>query len=207
GGGAGAPAAGPSAAGAGPGRPRPAVRPAHPPTGAFHEGLNLAAVEELPLVVVVANNKYAYSTPNDRQFRGDLFERAAGYGVKGWRVKGNDLQDCLEKVGGAVAAARGGGGPQLVVADLLRLSGHGEHDDGAYVRKEFQESEWGRDCLEVAREQLLESGFVGEGEWDGWITEAQEAVTEAVAVTQREATPDAHREDWRALSALGTGMF
>jgi len=92
-------------------------------TGAFHEGLNLAAVEKLPMVVVVANNQYAYSTPNSRQFCGDLFDRAAGYGIKGWRARGNSLDDCLTQVGGAVAAARRGEGPQLVVADLLRLGG------------------------------------------------------------------------------------
>lgn len=171
-------------------------------TGAFHEGLNVAAVENLPMVVVVANNQYAYSTPNERQFRGDLFDRAAGYGIRGWRVKGNHLEDCLKQVGGAVRAAREGGGPQLVVARLLRLGGHGEHDDGAYVREDLKEGELGRDCMDVAREQLLEAGFVDEKTWNDWVEGAQNEVTEAVAKTQREGGPDAHREDWRALKSL-----
>ena len=82
-------------------------------TGAFHEGLNVAAVEKLPLVLVVANNQYAYSTPNSRQFAcKDLLDKAVGYGVAGHRVDGTDLADCLEsrrlchRGGSAAAAAR-----------------------------------------------------------------------------------------------------
>ncbi len=171
-------------------------------TGAFHEGLNLAAVENLPLVVLVANNQYAYSTPNTRQFSGDLFARAEGYGIRGWQAKGNSLFDCLEKVGGAVAAARAGEGPQMVVADLLRLSGHGEHDDGSYVEDALRAGELGRDCLEVAKEELLEAGLVEESRWTSWEEEAREQVTAAVAQTQRESAPDSRKEDWRAMKDL-----
>ena len=171
-------------------------------TGAFHEGLNLAAVEKLPMVVVVANNQYAYSTPNNRQFCGDLFDRAAGYGVQGWRARGNSLEDCLTQVGGAVAAARRGEGPQLVVADLLRLGGHGEHDDGAYVGQDLKDSALGRDCMEIAREELIEAGFIDEATWTSWEEEARSEVADAVAQTQREPLPNAHQEDWRALKSI-----
>src|SRR5215469_8439346 len=99
-------------------------------TGAFHEALNQAAVEKLPLVLVVANNQYAYSTPTERQFAcDDLADKAPGYGVQAHSVDGTDLTACLQTVGHAVASARAGEGPQLVVAQLLRLCGHGEHDD------------------------------------------------------------------------------
>jgi len=99
-------------------------------TGAFHEALNQAAVERLPLVLVVANNQYAYSTPASRQFVcHDLADKAAGYGVEPHSVDGTDLSACLQTVGDAVARARAGEGPQFVVARLLRLCGHGEHDD------------------------------------------------------------------------------
>lgn len=162
----------------------------------------MAAVEGLPLVVVVANNQYAYSTPNTRQFSGDLFARAEGYGVQGWKVRGNSLFDCLEKVGGAVAAARAGKGPQMVVADLLRLGGHGEHDDGSYVADALRAGELGRDCLEVAREELLGDGMITEKNWMDWEGEAHEAVMAAVAQSQREASPDSRREDWRAMKEL-----
>src|SRR5947199_6035156 len=89
-------------------------------TGSFHEALNQAAVEKLPLVLVIANNQYAYSTPTSRQFAcAELVDKAAGYGVHGSSVDGTDLVDCLRVVGGAIERARAGGGPQLVVASLL----------------------------------------------------------------------------------------
>jgi len=91
-------------------------------TGAFHEALNQAAVEKLPLVLVVANNQYAYSTPTSRQFAcHDLADKAAGYGVEVDSVDGTDLDACLKAVGQAVAQARAGHGPHMVVATLLRL--------------------------------------------------------------------------------------
>src|SRR5580658_3671409 len=71
-------------------------------TGAFHEGLNQAAVEKLPLVLLVANNQYAYSTPSSRQFAcDDLVDKAIGYGVQGHSLDGNDLAECLKVLGEA----------------------------------------------------------------------------------------------------------
>ena len=103
-------------------------------TGAFHEALNQAAVEKLPLVLVVADNQYAYSTPTERQFAcRSLVDKAAGYGIEGQSVDGTDLAACLKVVGEAVSRARAGRGPQMVVAELLRLCGHGEHDDASYM--------------------------------------------------------------------------
>ena len=73
-------------------------------TGAFHEGLNQAAVEKLPLVLVLADNQYAYSTPTSRQFAcEDLADKAVGYGVEPHSLDGTDLAACLETVGDAVA--------------------------------------------------------------------------------------------------------
>ena len=119
-------------------------------TGAFHEGLNAAAVEKLPLVVVVANNQFAYSTPNHRQFAcADLVERAKGYGVGGHEVDGTDLRGVRGGDRRCCEAAREGGGPQMVVARLLRLTGHGEHDDASYVPDSVRAG-LGRDCIEVA---------------------------------------------------------
>src|SRR5437899_1300393 len=103
-------------------------------TGSFHEALNQASVERLPLVLVVANNQYAYSTPVSRQFAcHSLLDRAEGYGIESHALDGTDLSACLKVVGDAVARARAGRGPQLVVARLLQLCGHGEHDDAGYV--------------------------------------------------------------------------
>jgi Pyruvate/2-oxoglutarate dehydrogenase complex, dehydrogenase (E1) component, eukaryotic type, alpha subunit len=171
-------------------------------TGAFHEGLNAAAVEKLPLVVVVANNQFAYSTPTSRQYAcADLVDRAAGYGVAGHKVDGTDFLECMRVVGGAIAAARSGNGPQLIVADLLRLVGHGEHDDAKYVSEELKTSHLGRDCLVVAGEQLLEAGVVTAEELKVWRDEAQEEVDDTAARVMREPEPDPADEEWRAISS------
>src|SRR5436309_3466653 len=120
-------------------------------TGAFHEGMNIAAVEQVPLVIVATNNHYAYSTPNEREFAcHDLVDRAIGYGFEGHSVDGTDLGACLVVIGGAVKRARAGRPPQLVVASMLRLSGHGEHDDASYVTEEIKSQPCVRDCLILA---------------------------------------------------------
>ncbi len=170
-------------------------------TGAFHEGLNLAAVEKLPLVVVIANNQFAYSTPNHRQFACvDLVERAKGYGVGGFSVDGTDLLACASVVGEAVRRAREGGGPQMVVAHLLRLGGHGEHDDASYVPEAARSGHYGRDCIEVAMRQLIDGGYASGDEIIGWQEEEAEEVQKAVAQAQQEPAPDPYREEWTALS-------
>ena len=174
-------------------------------TGSFHEGLNLAAVEKLPLVVLIADNQFAYSTPRSRQFACEsLLDRALGYGVGAVEIDGTDLTACLEGVGKAVELARSGHGPQVVVGKLLRLCGHGEHDDGNYVPTELRESELGRDCLEIGIQQLVASGYATEEEISKWQGEAAERVQEAVAQAQTEPTPDPFKEDWRAFSERGT---
>jgi acetoin:2,6-dichlorophenolindophenol oxidoreductase subunit alpha len=171
-------------------------------TGAFHEALNQAAVEQLPLVLIVANNQYAYSTPTSRQFAcRSLADRAAGYGVADHSVDGTDLAACLQVVGEAVNRARAGGGPQLVVAHLLRLCGHGEHDDANYVDPKLKASALGRDCLKVAEEHLLQQNWCRAEDLEAWRHEALHKVEEAIAKVQREPAPDPYREDWCALAS------
>src|SRR5207248_4403365 len=93
-------------------------------SGAFREGMNIAAVEQVPLVIVATNNHYAYSTSNDREFAcHDLVDRAIGYGFEGYSLDGTDLAACLDVIGSAVKRARAGRPPQLIVASVLRLSG------------------------------------------------------------------------------------
>lgn len=170
-------------------------------TGAFHEGLNAAAVEKLPLIMVVANNQYAYSTPNDRQYAcADLLDKAAGYGVAGHEVDGTDLGACLDVLGKAVAAARAGGGPQLVVGRLLRLVGHGEHDDASYVDPALKAAHVGRDCLKVAEEFIVENGWATQEELVSWRTEAKSEIDITAAKVLREPAPDPNEEEWTAIS-------
>jgi pyruvate dehydrogenase E1 component alpha subunit/2-oxoisovalerate dehydrogenase E1 component alpha subunit len=171
-------------------------------TGAFHEALNQAAVEKLPLVLVIANNHYAYSTPNARQFAcRSLVDKAPGYGVEGHVVDGTDLAACLQVAGDAVARARAGAGPQLVIAHLLRLCGHGEHDDASYVDPALKASPVGRDCLKVAEAWLLEKQWADAQALAAWRAEALQQVEAAVAKVQREPGPDPYKEDWCALAS------
>jgi pyruvate dehydrogenase E1 component alpha subunit/2-oxoisovalerate dehydrogenase E1 component alpha subunit len=171
-------------------------------TGAFHEALNQAAVEKLPLVLVVADNQYAYSTPTSRQFACDsLADKAAGYGVESHSIDGTDLSACLKTVGGAVAKARAGNGPQLVVAKLLRLCGHGEHDPADYVDPQLKNSSLGRDCLKIAEEFLLQNKFTDAAQIAVWRSEIIREIEDAVAKVQREPAPDPFAENWSAISS------
>ncbi|MFL6553263.1 MAG: thiamine pyrophosphate-dependent dehydrogenase E1 component subunit alpha [Chthoniobacterales bacterium] len=170
-------------------------------TGAFHEGMNIAAVEQVPLVVVATNNHYAYSTPNDREFAcDDLMERAIGYGFEGSSLDGTDLTACLDVIGGAVKRARAGRPPQLVVASVLRLSGHGEHDDASYVSQEMKQQPFARDCLKVAEQTIIKCNLMDSETLGEWRKDAAAQVDEAVATAQKEAVPEADTEDWCALS-------
>ena len=171
-------------------------------TGAFHEALNQAAVEDLPLVLIVANNQYAYSTPTSRQFACDeLTDKAVGYGVAAHAVDGTDLTACLKTVGEAVARARDGEGPQLVVADLLRLCGHGEHDDCSYIDPKLKNSALGHDCLTIAKETLQRQKWADAAQIAAWRGEAVHEIEAAVAQVQHEPTPDPFAEKWTALSS------
>src|SRR5881409_1085426 len=169
-------------------------------TGAFHEGMNIAAVEQAPLVVVATNNHYAYSTPNDREFAcDDLVDRAIGYGFEGYSLDGTDLSACLDVVGGAVKRARAGRPPQLVVASVLRLSGHGEHDDASYVTEEIKREPFSRDCLKVAEQTITDVNLVDAKTLTEWRKEAVAKVDEAISTAQKEAAPEADEEDWCAI--------
>ena len=103
-------------------------------TGAFHEGINLAAVQRLPLVVIVENNGYAYSTPIARQTAAKQFvDKAVGYGVIGAQADGNDVLAVYDVTKTAVDRARNGGGVTLIELMTYRRKGHAEHDNQSYV--------------------------------------------------------------------------
>jgi pyruvate dehydrogenase E1 component alpha subunit/2-oxoisovalerate dehydrogenase E1 component alpha subunit len=103
-------------------------------TGAFHEGINFAAVQRCPLVVVVENNGYAYSTPTNKQTAARQFvDKAAGYGVTGVQADGNDVLAVYDVTKRAVDHARGGAGVTLIELMTYRRTGHAEHDNQSYV--------------------------------------------------------------------------
>src|SRR5436853_4880458 len=157
-------------------------------TGSFHEGMNLAAVEQVPLVIVATNNHYAYSTPNDREFAcRDLVDRAIGYGFEGYSLDGTDLGACLDVIGSAVKRVRAGRPPQLVVASVLRLSGHGEHDDASYITEEIKRERFAQDCLKRAEATINELQLADAETLKQWRAEAAAKVDDAVSTAQREA--------------------
>src|SRR4029079_16579178 len=103
-------------------------------TGAFHEGINLAAVQRLPLVLIVENNGYAYSTPfANKTASRECVDKAIGYGVHGAQADGNDVLAVYDVTKEAVDRARNGEGVTLIELMTYRRKGHAEHDNQSYV--------------------------------------------------------------------------
>lgn len=129
-------------------------------TGAFHEGLNFAAVQKLPLIVVAEHNQYAYSTPTNLQTAvKDLAEKAAGYGIPAYIVDGNDVIACYEAMRLAADYARRGNGAVLIEAKTYRRKGHAEHDDQRYVAPgEIEWWEKNNDPVDRFEKYLLKTG-------------------------------------------------
>jgi TPP-dependent pyruvate/acetoin dehydrogenase alpha subunit len=118
--------------------------------GEVHEALNFASVHKLPLILIIENNQYAYSTPNSMEFACEnLSDRAIGYGMHGVTIDGTDVElvyaTCVE----AVDRARRGDGPTLIETRTMRMRGHAEHDDFAYVPKELLEQWAKKDPVET----------------------------------------------------------
>lgn len=125
-------------------------------TGEFHEGMNLAAVLEVPLVVIAEHNGYAYSTPTSRQMKiKDLAQRASAYGIPARIVDGNDVLAVFEATRSMVEAARAGAGPQMLEVKTFRMKGHAEHDDAGYVPKELFEEWRKKDPIDRFERHLL----------------------------------------------------
>ncbi len=170
-------------------------------TGAFHEACNMAAVEKLPLVVVVSNNQFAYSTRNDEQFAcASLVDRGRGYGMETWECDGTDFLATLQTMHAAISKARREQSPQWVVAHTLRQCGHGEHDDASYIPQELKDSYAQRDCLDVAQRQLRDLGWLDDEAIAAIQEECKSRVQQEVAQAQREAAPRVRDESWQATS-------
>jgi TPP-dependent pyruvate/acetoin dehydrogenase alpha subunit len=150
--------------------------------GDFHEAMNWAGVQKLPVIFVLENNQYAYSTPLDQQFAVDPVERAAAYGFPGLRVDGNDCEAMFEAVRRARERAVAGGGPTLIEAVTMRMHGHAAHDDMKYVPKAKIE-EWKRKDPIDRQVRRLESLGVDVGALRAEVkAEIDAAVEEALAM-------------------------
>jgi TPP-dependent pyruvate/acetoin dehydrogenase alpha subunit len=160
-------------------------------TGAFHEGFNLACVQKAALVVIVENNKFAYSTPTSKQTANPVFvDRARSYGCYGEQVDGNDVLAVYEITRRAIERARQGLGPTLIEADTMRMRGHAEHDDMKYVPHALIE-EWSRkDPLLRYERWLLDQGVGTPDELAGVKARIEAMLAEDMAWAEASPFPD-----------------
>ena len=126
--------------------------------GDFHEALNWAAVQRLPVIFMLENNQYAYSTPVSLQYAVDPVQRAPAYGVTGEAVDGNDVEAVFAATLRARERALHGGGPTLIEALTMRMHGHAAHDDMRYVPAELLEHWRQRDPIAAQERRLAEIG-------------------------------------------------
>jgi 2-oxoisovalerate dehydrogenase E1 component subunit alpha len=153
--------------------------------GDFHEGANLAAVFRVPVVLFCQNNRWAISVPAEEQYAAPIVDRAAGYGIPGVRVDGNDVLAVYRVTREAVAHAHRGDGPTLIEALTYRIGGHTTSDDVTRYRDEAEVEAWrGRDPIERYRRWLLSAGHVDETAVAGmerraasWVAHVRAAVT------------------------------
>ncbi|HEU5395185.1 MAG TPA: thiamine pyrophosphate-dependent dehydrogenase E1 component subunit alpha, partial [Candidatus Methylomirabilis sp.] len=161
-------------------------------TGAFHEGLNLAAVWNLPVLFVCENNQYAESTPREvHQKVKDIATRAMAYDVPGVVVDGMDAMAVFAAAGQAVQRAREGGGPTLLEAKTYRFMGHYVGDTGAAYRDQGEVERWKqRDPIPLFRRALQGERRVPAAELSAIEAEVQREIAEAVTFAEQSPEPD-----------------
>jgi 2-oxoisovalerate dehydrogenase E1 component alpha subunit len=160
--------------------------------GDVHEGLNFAAIHKLPFIFVVENNGYAISVPLARQVAGSsVAHRAAGYGIPGIEVDGNDVLACYVAARDAVARARAGDGPTLIEAKVHRLTAHSSDDQQTKYRSEEElAEERTRDPVPVFRAQLRDAGILDDAIEERLAAEIKAAVDEATEYAESQPDPD-----------------
>jgi TPP-dependent pyruvate/acetoin dehydrogenase alpha subunit len=160
-------------------------------TGAFHEGINFAAVQRCPLVVIIENNGYAYSTPTEKQTLAKQFiDKAAGYGIPGERADGNDVIATYEATKRAVDRARRGGGTSIVELVTYRRKGHAEHDNQSYVPAgEIERWEAENDPMTRYLQRLAEEG-VKPQEISAIDARVQREIDEATDIAEQSGVPE-----------------
>ena len=168
-------------------------------TGAFHEGLNFASVQRLPLIVVAEYNHYAYSTPTSLQTAcRDLAEKAAGYGIPAHIVDGNDVIGCYEVTKHAAEFARGGGGAVLIEGKTYRRKGHAEHDDQRYVAEgEIQWWETHNDPIDRFEKYLLGRKIATKEKLDEIVADVVREIDEDCAWAESSPMPEAEQAAYR----------
>jgi pyruvate dehydrogenase E1 component alpha subunit len=156
--------------------------------GDMHESMNLAGVRRLPIVYIIDNNQYAYSTPNRLSYAVEhLADRGPAYGFEGIVVDGTDVLTVYREASRAIEKAREGGGPTLLELITLRMEGHAVHDDASYVPRQLFEEFEARDPLARFRAWLEVNLEVTEEQFDAIAAEVHETIERGV--TEAEASP------------------
>jgi TPP-dependent pyruvate/acetoin dehydrogenase alpha subunit len=159
-------------------------------TGAWHEGLNFAAVQRCPMILMVEANQWAFSTPTSGNTRVTSFtKKAAGYGIGAHTVDGTDVLAVYDAVRRAAFRARSGDGVQMVELKYFRMRGHAQHDPQDYVDPALLEVWARRDPIELYRARVLLAGWASESELTALEAEAFEACRAAAEQAVREAVP------------------
>jgi TPP-dependent pyruvate/acetoin dehydrogenase alpha subunit len=158
--------------------------------GDWHEGINLASVQKLPVVYFVNNNAYAYSTPQNLQMNiENVADRAEGYGIPGAVVDGNDVSAVYHAAKKAIDHARSGGGPSLVEFKTFRMTGHSAHDDAGYVPEKLF-TEWKKkDPIVRFENDLLEEGVISREDIERMQREIDAIIDDAVEWAENEPLP------------------
>jgi TPP-dependent pyruvate/acetoin dehydrogenase alpha subunit len=159
--------------------------------GDFHEGMNMAAVMRLPLIVIIENNQFAYSTPVRKQFAAaKLSDRALGYGIPGVTIDGTDVLKVHDACRAAFDRARKGEGPTLIETVTMRMQGHSASDDASYVPKEMFEAWKDKDPL-LLFERLLTAQNVLDDSGKRKVEESiRQAIEEAVHAAESAPYPE-----------------
>ena len=161
-------------------------------TGAFHEGINFAAVQRLPMVIVCENNGYSFSTPMRKQTAvAQLVDKAAAYGIPGVRADGNDVLAVYGATKPAVELARNGGGCTLIELVTYRRKGHAEHDNQSYVPAGEIEAWEAKDPIDRCIRDLTAAGWATAGELADIDARIAALLDEAVGACENEPMPEA----------------
>ena len=159
--------------------------------GDWHEGINLAAVQKAPLVLVCNNNQYAYSTPLCKQMAcANVADRGPAYGIPAEICDGNDVFAVHAAVGRAVDHARAGKGPSLVECKTFRMTGHSAHDGATYVPQHLW-AEWAaKDPIKRLETRMLEAGWATQEEIDSMWAGIRKETDEAIEWAEASPYPD-----------------
>src|SRR5437762_67288 len=159
-------------------------------TGDFHEALNFAGVQQLPVIFICENNLYAYSVPIEKSMAiDDVAERAHGYGFDGVAINGNDVLAVYQATQGALALARSGGGPTLIECKTYRWHGHSEHDK-AFYRSDEELAMWkSRDPIPTFTTYLRARHVLDDDQLKGIESRITAAIDAAVEFAMNAADP------------------